>query len=104
MSRARDPHPRATRRGVVVALRDNGLVWLALIALLFASLALAYMPLGPWNTAVGLAISLAKTALVVAFFMSLGKGTTLLRLTAGAGLLFLCVMFALILLDVFSRG
>lgn len=98
-----DAHPRLTRQGVGAALRRFGLIWLALIALLFLSCFLAYVPLGRWNLPVGVVIAVIKAGLVVAFFMGLEKATSLNRLAASAGIVFLLVMFTLTFSDLFTR-
>lgn len=90
---------RRFRRSVV---RHAGL-WTVLVALVGVSLALAYVPLGPFNLVVALAIAAAQIALLGLFFMSLKDASTLILITAGSAFVFLLSMFALTLNDLFSR-
>jgi cytochrome c oxidase subunit IV len=78
-------------------------VWAALMALLAATLTLAYIPLHGWNFAVSLSIAALKALLVALFFMNLRRPDPLLRLAASAGLLWLFFMFALTFADVLTR-
>jgi cytochrome c oxidase subunit IV len=63
-----------------------GIVWLALLALMLASLGSAYLKLGPWNMVAGLAIAAIKAALVAWLFMRLREAGPLIRLVAVVGL------------------
>ena len=83
--------------------RRNGLIWVALLALLFTSLGTAYIPLGRWNTFIGIAIALVKAGLVAVLFMELFRSRALIRLAGAAGLLFVSVLFCLTTLDVWMR-
>lgn len=76
-------------------IRPLVLTWLALMALLGATAAIAWLPLGWFNTAISLAIALAKALLVALVFMRLRRAQGLLRLTALAGVVTLCLLFAL---------
>jgi cytochrome c oxidase subunit 4 len=82
---------------------SNLLVWVILLVLLVASLAIAYVPLGVWNLPVGIAIAGMKSLLVALVFMELTKGAALIRLAAAAGFIFLAVMFAMMFCDLLSR-
>ena len=64
---------------------------------------LAYAPLGSANLPISLAIAALKAMLVAAVFMQLGEPNALNRLTAGAGLVWVFVMFLLIGSDYFTR-
>jgi cytochrome c oxidase subunit IV len=83
--------------------RRNGLIWLALLVLLFFSLQSAYLRFDPWTTVIGLVIACVKAALVTILFMELAQAKALTRLTALAGLVFLAALFLLTLTDVLSR-
>jgi cytochrome c oxidase subunit 4 len=83
--------------------RRNLAIWAALMGLLVLTLVLAYLPLGALNTPLGIAIGLAKAALVALLFMELARSSALTRLAAMAGLVFMTVLFALTLADVLSR-
>ena len=83
--------------------RRNALIWAALLALLFTSLAVAYVPMGPWTSAAGIVIALVKAGLVVLLFMELASSKALIRLAAIASLVFIAALFSLTLADVLSR-
>jgi caa(3)-type oxidase subunit IV len=98
-----EAHERRTARALLAAWWSNLTVWVALLVLLFASLGLAYLPLGVWNFPVGVAIALIKAGLVAFVFMQLDRASALVRLTAAAAFLFVAVMFAFTLSDLFTR-
>lgn len=80
------------------------LTWAVLLALLAATLGLAYVPMpGPMNTVVALGISVAKALLVLALFMKLFRAPALTRAAAAAGLFWLAVLFALSATDYLTR-
>ncbi|HEX4926387.1 MAG TPA: cytochrome C oxidase subunit IV family protein [Burkholderiales bacterium] len=79
------------------------LTWLGLLAFLALTCASAYVPLGPWNTAINMAISCAKGLLVALFFMHLKKSGALLRIAALTGLAFLGILFVLSYADYATR-
>jgi cytochrome c oxidase subunit 4 len=83
--------------------RRNGLIWFALMCLLFLSFFLAHIPMGVITPTAGIVIAFIKAGLVVVLFMELASSKPLIRLTAAAGLVFLTVLFALTLADVLSR-
>ena len=84
--------------------RRNVLIWAALMALLFASLALAYVPMGLLTPTAGILIGFAKASLVVFFFMELASSRALIWLAAMSGVVFVAALFSLTLADVLSRG
>lgn len=77
--------------------------WVVLIALMLTSLASAYVPLGPWNLVIGLAIATTKSLIVMLLFMGLVRGAPLLRIVAAIGFATLAVLFALSGLDGATR-
>lgn len=79
-------------------------VVLALLGLLALTIGAAYIDLGPLNTAVALAISAAKGALILLFFMDLRRAPGLLRLAAGVGFFWLGILLAHTLSDYLTRG
>jgi cytochrome c oxidase subunit IV len=83
--------------------RRNGLIWLALLVLLLTSFGTAYIPLGGWNTFIGIAIAFVKAGLVAVLFMELSHSRALIRLAGVAGLTFLFVLFGLTTTEVFMR-
>jgi cytochrome c oxidase subunit 4 len=79
------------------------LTWLALLALLATTAGCALLRLGWLNTAVSLAIALAKALLVAIVFMRLRRAPVLLRLAAVTGAVTLALLFGLSLTDYTTR-
>src|SRR6201985_3664326 len=77
--------------------------WLALLALMLASLGSAYLELGPWNMVVGLAIAAVKSAIVAWLFMRLRESGPLIRLVAAVGLGVWFILLALSGVDYETR-
>jgi len=84
--------------------RSNLPVWAALVALVIATLGLAYVPLGPWNMPLSIAIAAIKAVIVAIWFMNLRRPDPLLRLTGVASLLWIAFMFALTFADLLTRA
>jgi len=80
------------------------LAWVALIALMLASLGSATLRLGAFNMVAGLVIAGIKTAIVAWLFMRLRDEGRLLRLTAATGLAVWCVLVALSGVDYLTRA
>ena len=57
-------HPAATRRAIRSAWVRNGIVWLALVALLATATAVAFLPWGAWGFAADILLSAAAAGLV----------------------------------------
>jgi cytochrome c oxidase subunit IV len=83
----------------VARARTYVLVWVALICLLAVTLASAYVPLGRENSAINLAIAVAKALLVAFFFMHLRSAHYMLRIAAMAGFFWLAILIGLSLTD-----
>jgi cytochrome c oxidase subunit 4 len=77
--------------------------WIALMALLATTAACALLRLGWLNTALSLAIALAKALLVAFVFMRLKHAPALPRLAAVAGAVTLVLLFGLALTDYATR-
>lgn len=78
-------------------------ITVALLLLLAATVACAYVDLGAFNTPVAMAIALAKAALIVAVFMRMRESSGLMRLALFAGVFWLGILFALGLSDFLTR-
>jgi cytochrome c oxidase subunit IV len=78
-------------------------VWAVLLALLAVSAGSAYVPLGPFNAAVNLAVAAVMIFLLAAFLMNLRWSNALVRIIAASGLLWLAFMFVLTFTDYLSR-
>ena len=83
--------------------RRNGLIWAALMVLLFSSLGLAFVPMGVFTPISGVVVAVIKAALVMLLFMEIVSAKPLIRLAVGCGLALLAALFALTLADVLSR-
>jgi cytochrome c oxidase subunit 4 len=86
------------------SLKFNLRITAALLGLLLATVASAYVDLGPLNTAVSMLISLTKAALIVFFFMQVRREEAVTRLAAAAGVFWLAIMFVLTLSDYLTRA
>jgi cytochrome c oxidase subunit IV len=83
--------------------RAPTLAWVALLALLAATCSCAFLPLGPFNLVISLAIAAAKTAIVLTVFMKLLRSPPLVWIYAGAGLFWLMIMLGLSGTDYLTR-
>jgi cytochrome c oxidase subunit 4 len=79
-------------------------IFLALMVLTFATVAVAKVDLGPFNTIVAMAIAVTKAVLVILFFMHVRYSSTLTKLVVGSGFVFVALLIAFVLADVGSRG
>jgi cytochrome c oxidase subunit 4 len=79
-------------------------VWLALMLLLLATWVTSNFNLHAYNFVISMTISVAKTILIVLFFMHLKYSPRLLWLFAGAGLVWLIILIELSLSDYLTRG
>ena len=79
------------------------LSWLGLLALLGLTIAMAYQPLGAFNTVLALAIAFGKALIVAAIFMELRRGNGLTLAFAGAGFFWLAIMLWLAMSDYVMR-
>jgi cytochrome c oxidase subunit 4 len=71
------------------------ITWAALLVLLAISAGSALLPLGWFNTAIGLAIAAVKALLVVIVFMRLRRSHALLRIAALTGVVTMALLFIL---------
>ena len=77
--------------------------WAALMILLALTTGLAFVPLGPAQLGVSLAIACAKALLVLLLFMELKASSGLVRVFAAAGFFWLLIMIALTSADYIHR-
>lgn len=76
----------------------------ALLVLLVATIAVAYVNLGPLNTIAAMSISVAKGLLIILFFMHVRGGSRLVWIAAATGFFWLGIMLALAMSDYMTRG
>jgi len=79
------------------------MVWLVLMLLLGLTVWLSSLSLGMWGTLLALLIACIKALLVAVFYMHLRHSSGLIRLAAGAALLWITFLFALSWADFLSR-
>lgn len=77
--------------------------WIALMLLLTATTASAFVPMGALNLWVSLAIAICKALLVLLLFMELRASAALVRTFAAAGFFWLMIMIALTTADYTHR-
>ena len=75
-----------------------------LMVLLIATVGFSFLSLGVASVWIALAIATAKTVLIAYIFMDLNKAFSLIRLAAGAGLLWLTFLIVITLADFRTRG
>jgi cytochrome c oxidase subunit IV len=78
--------------------------WIALIALMLASLGSAYLRLGAGNAVASIGIAVIKAAIIVAVFMGLARGGITIRIVAAAAFGTWLIMLGLGSVDVASRA
>lgn len=85
------------------SVRHFATIGTILLGLLVLTVGAAYLNLGPLNTPVAFAISLAKAALILLYFMELRVADGLMRLFAVAGFFWLAIMLTLAMSDYLTR-
>ena len=88
----------------IVSKKTYALIFAVLLLLTAVTTATGYVDLGRMNVVVALAIAAIKGVLVVLFFMHLAYSRRLTQLTIVAAFLWLTLLIALTLADVWSRG
>src|SRR5277367_803590 len=88
----------------VASVRTNIVIYVLLLLLLLATVGAAYIPMGPLNFPLAMAIATTKAVLIVLFFMHALHSHRLTLVIALASLLWLSIMLALTLADYHSRG
>lgn len=76
----------------------------SLIALLGATISIAYLHLGKLNVIAALTIAFIKAVLIILYFMHVRYSSRLLWIFVGAGFFWLGIMFALAFSDFLTRG
>jgi cytochrome c oxidase subunit 4 len=80
------------------------LIWIALLALLLLTWAVAKVSLGPWNIVAAMTIAVAKMLLVILVFMHVRYSTRLIWVFVGAGFFWLFLMVTLTMGDYLTRA
>jgi cytochrome c oxidase subunit IV len=79
-------------------------VFAALMALLGATVTIAYIHLGELNIIAALTIAFIKATLIILYFMHVRYSSRLLWIFVGAGFFWLGILFALSFSDFLTRG
>jgi cytochrome c oxidase subunit 4 len=85
------------------ARKKLGFVWLALLALLGATIGASYLFTGASSAVVGLGIALAKSTLIFWFFMQLREEKGLVRIFAVGAVVWLTILLLLSAIDYLTR-
>jgi cytochrome c oxidase subunit 4 len=87
----------------VVPLKTYLITFLALMLLLVATVAVAYVDLGQLNLAAAMAIAVGKAVLIILFFMHVRYGRNLTWVFAAAGFFWLAILLTMAMSDYASR-
>lgn len=87
-----------------IPVRTNLIIFAALLALLGATVGMAYVDLGYLNFSVAMAIATTKAVLIMLYFMHLRYSAPLTWVAAVAAFLWLGILLVLSLSDYLSRG
>jgi len=79
-------------------------VWLILLILTGVTTGVAYIDLGAFSVVIALLIAAVKMLRVALFFMHMRHSTKLTQLAAAGAFLWLFIMMAFTLADVWTRG
>ena len=88
----------------IVPQKTYLMVFLGLICLTILTTGVAFIDLGPFNTALALAIAFSKMLLVVLFFMGVRHSSGLVRIILVAGLFWLALLMAFTMGDYHTRS
>ena len=102
MAKPRKP-PQLYEAASSTVILGPALVWVGLLALLALNVGVAFLPLGPAKTPLNLALAVIQASLMFAVFMRLNRASTLVKLTAGAGFVWLSFLFLIGSADFLTR-
>ena len=88
----------------VDSVRTYILVFAGLIFLTVITTAVAFVDLGPFSVAAALGIATCKMLLVALWFMHVRHSSKLTKLVLIGGLLWLAIMLAFTMADIWTRG
>ncbi len=99
-----DDEAHAAHGPHIIPFRTNLAVFVALMVLLFVTVAAAYLDLGAWGLPVAMTIATIKAALILLYFMHIRYASRLQWMFSTAALLWLGIMILIIMSDYISRG
>ena len=85
------------------SLKDYYIVYALLLVLLFATVGIAYVHLGPLNLFVAMTIAVIKAGLVIWVFMHVREASRLVLVFSGAAMVMLLICFILTMADYTTR-
>ena len=88
----------------ITSLRTSYAVFLTLLALLAATIGMAYIDVGMWNLPIAMVIAAVKAAMIVLVFMHVRHSHRLTWVFSSAGLLWLVILLSLTMVDINTRG
>ena len=88
----------------IIPLRNYFAVFIALMLLTALTVWAAFQDFGTFNTVVALTIAIVKATLVILIFMHVLYSSSLVRVAAVAGFVWLLILFGFTITDVISRG
>ena len=88
----------------VDSVKTYAIVWVALLFATALTTVVAHVDLGTFSVVVALAIAVGKMLLVALFFMHVRHSTGMTKLVVLGGLLWLSILLAFTLADVWTRG
>lgn len=88
----------------IVPLKNYFAVFILLMVLTAATVWAAFQDFGTLNTVVALSIAIVKASLVILIFMHVLYSSSLVRVAAVAGFVWLLILFGFTIADVVSRG
>ncbi len=88
-----------------ISRRTYFVIFGALLVLMFLTVAAHSVDLGPLlNITIAMIIAIAKTVLIILYFMHVRFNSRLTQLMAGASFLFLLILFGFTMADYLARG
>ena len=90
--------------GHVVPLRIYFGIFAALMVMTAATIWAAFQDFGAFNTVVALGIAVLKATLVILYFMHVRYSSSLIRISAAVGFVWLLILLGFTISDVISRG
>ena len=87
----------------VTSVKTYLVVFGALLLLTLATIGVAYVDLGAFNTPAAIVIAAAKSTLVLVFFMHLGREDRATAISLGAGAFLLTTLIVLTIADIIAR-
>jgi cytochrome c oxidase subunit 4 len=88
----------------VTPKRTYFVIWAALLALTYATVAVSRIDLGRLNTIAALTIAVCKALLVVLYFMHVRYSTRLTKLVIVGGFMWLALMIGMTMADEVTRA